>query len=31
MAAGLKKDFAIVFNKDSNGGLGDKAVWQVRN
>ena len=31
MAAGLKKDFATVFNKDSTGGLGDKTGWQVRN
>lgn len=29
MAAGLKKDFATVFNKDNN--VGDKAGWQVRN
>lgn len=31
VAPGLKKDFARPFNKAKNGGLGDKAGWQVRN
>lgn len=29
LKTGLKKDFATVFNKDNNGGLGDGTGWQV--